>query len=925
MTRGGTAKASSVINVSEDIFAGYNAILRGGESGHVEFLQMGKGRDVGLLQIFTFESKISGGTAISMTSRDAFRMAEGMDFARLLSFFHTGAGFYVSQVLVVVSLLTTIYYMGAMALTGADYAVLASNYVFLVGETTIVQWFVQLGLLSVIPLITLYALEVGIFRALAKTLRMFAMLSPVFFMFEIQTKAYAFDNALTFGRQGYLATGRDFVLRHVPFDENYRAIAHSHLYLGAEVLMLLALTTLYGAFESIRVYVFFFLTGWLFGLSLLFAPFWFNPLTMEWRAMREDFGSWWAWLQREEGNADVSWKAWYKREAGNQYAQASLTTRIVRGLRISRLLLPASILVFRLKPPKSSEMLTLAVFLAAPFALIAALQLTHSATSWCPRTSEASPSKGVRGRRGTWWFLSSRPLTRLLNLVIGGGALGGILLLGTLGFYKLTPKSIVDGTLAFFFFLFWASRICNIASIYPLRAGTRAVHKFFDAGLGIVLLSIQTMFATLCPLGATLHTRMLFSAAYGDTVELVTGSRDALDRMTGGGGGGDGRGPGVKYLKLKAVGQLEFRSHKKKRGQQQGGLDGAAAAALAAGDVDAVVAAAVAAAEENTHQPENRIGVRRFRLKRVGAVTTAGGNAIVTGGGKDGTRPPAGAAGGAAAGTGLGAMVVGNFAAGAGTGASSSQQPPGHRSTAANGGGGSSGNGSNGSVGDPLAAPNHHHDNDELAATGGGVQSANMNMGGVMTMMNMGGLSSLPDADTVGQPAAGAFACDPQGADPPGIRGAVAAAGGELGFNASSSSSSSAAPRVRKTVREIMAEAESAASSSGKAKSSKSSTTPSSSSVASKSGAPVAAGAGTRRGAGGRGGGRAGGGRGRRRKDSSDADDDAGEERTDDDAKSAAGSVASTGSVSQIRARFEKASKKSKRAGGVGGSGRKAK
>ena len=73
LTRGGTAKASAVINVSEDIFAGYTAALRGGESEHCEFMQLGKGRDVGILQIEGFESKISGGTAIAHTTRDSFR------------------------------------------------------------------------------------------------------------------------------------------------------------------------------------------------------------------------------------------------------------------------------------------------------------------------------------------------------------------------------------------------------------------------------------------------------------------------------------------------------------------------------------------------------------------------------------------------------------------------------------------------------------------------------------------------------------------------------------------------------------------------------------------------------------------------------------------------------------------------------------
>lgn len=55
-------------------------------------------------------------------------------------------------------------------------------------------------------------------------------------MFEIATKAYHFDAALTFGRQGYLATGRDFVIRHLSFPETFRATAHSHLYLGAEMV-----------------------------------------------------------------------------------------------------------------------------------------------------------------------------------------------------------------------------------------------------------------------------------------------------------------------------------------------------------------------------------------------------------------------------------------------------------------------------------------------------------------------------------------------------------------------------------------------------------------------------------------------------------------------------------------------------------------
>jgi predicted membrane channel-forming protein YqfA (hemolysin III family) len=48
--------------------------------------------------------------------------------------------------------------------------------------------FVQLGLLSVIPLTVLYALEAGVLTAVVRMLRMMLTLGPIFFMLEIETK-----------------------------------------------------------------------------------------------------------------------------------------------------------------------------------------------------------------------------------------------------------------------------------------------------------------------------------------------------------------------------------------------------------------------------------------------------------------------------------------------------------------------------------------------------------------------------------------------------------------------------------------------------------------------------------------------------------------------------------------------------------------
>jgi callose synthase len=60
MTRGGIRKSSKgIINLSEDIFAGYNNVVRGGQVAFTEYLQVGKGPDVGMSQIYMFEAKLS--------------------------------------------------------------------------------------------------------------------------------------------------------------------------------------------------------------------------------------------------------------------------------------------------------------------------------------------------------------------------------------------------------------------------------------------------------------------------------------------------------------------------------------------------------------------------------------------------------------------------------------------------------------------------------------------------------------------------------------------------------------------------------------------------------------------------------------------------------------------------------------------------
>lgn len=57
-TCGGVSKPNKSQHVSEDVFGGYNVILRGKEIKYVDYIAVGKGRDMGFETINTFEAKV---------------------------------------------------------------------------------------------------------------------------------------------------------------------------------------------------------------------------------------------------------------------------------------------------------------------------------------------------------------------------------------------------------------------------------------------------------------------------------------------------------------------------------------------------------------------------------------------------------------------------------------------------------------------------------------------------------------------------------------------------------------------------------------------------------------------------------------------------------------------------------------------------
>uniref|UniRef100_A0A803KX00 1,3-beta-glucan synthase n=1 Tax=Chenopodium quinoa TaxID=63459 RepID=A0A803KX00_CHEQI len=321
ITRGGISKASRGINLSEDIFAGFNSTLRRGNVTHHEYIQVGKGRDVGLNQISLFEAKVACGNGEQTLSRDVYRLGHRFDFFRMLSCYFTTVGFYVSSMLVVLTAYAYLYGRLYLSLSGLEQSII--KFARAKGENALKaamasESVVQLGLLMALPMIMEIGLERGFRTALGEMIIMQLQLAAVFFTFSLGTKVHYYGRTILHGGAKYRATGRGFVVRHERFAENYRMYSRSHFTKGLELMILLIAYHLYGSAVSGST-AFILVTGsmWFLVISWLFAPFIFNPSGFEWQKIVDDWDDWTKWISSHGGigvPANKSWESWWAEE-----------------------------------------------------------------------------------------------------------------------------------------------------------------------------------------------------------------------------------------------------------------------------------------------------------------------------------------------------------------------------------------------------------------------------------------------------------------------------------------------------------------------------------------------------------------------------------------------------------------------------------
>ncbi|KAK9090225.1 hypothetical protein Sjap_023402 [Stephania japonica] len=321
LSRGGISKASRVINISEDIFAGFNSTLRQGNITHHEYIQVGKGRDVGLNQIALFEGKVAGGNGEQVLSRDVYRIGQLFDFIRMLSFFFTTVGYYVCTMMTVLTIYIFLYGRSYLALSGLDQAI--THDAKMLGNTALdavlnAQFLVQIGVFTAVPMIMGFILELGLLKAVFSFITMQLQLCSVFFTFSLGTRTHYFGRTILHGGAKYKATGRGFVVRHIKFAENYRLYSRSHFVKALEVALLLIVYIAYGYTEGGAVsFILLTVSSWFLVISWLFAPYIFNPSGFEWQKTVEDFDDWMGWLLYKGGvgvKGENSWEAWWDEE-----------------------------------------------------------------------------------------------------------------------------------------------------------------------------------------------------------------------------------------------------------------------------------------------------------------------------------------------------------------------------------------------------------------------------------------------------------------------------------------------------------------------------------------------------------------------------------------------------------------------------------
>lgn len=515
--RGGISKASRVINISEDIFAGFNCTLRGGNVTHHEYIQVGKGRDVGLNQVSMFEAKVASGNGEQTLSRDVYRLGHRLDFFRMLSFFYTTIGFYFNTMMVVLTVYAFVWGRFYLALSGLE-AFISSNTNSTnnaaLGAVLNQQFVIQLGIFTALPMIIENSLEHGFLTAVWDFIKMQLQFASVFYTFSMGTKTHYYGRTILHGGAKYRATGRGFVVEHKKFAENYRLYARSHFIKAIELGVILTLYASYGSSSgNTLVYILLTISSWFLVLSWILAPFIFNPSGLDWLKNFNDFEDFLNWIWFRGGisvKSDQSWEKWWEEET-DHLRTTGLFGSILEIILDLRFFFFQYAIVYRLHIAGTSKSI-LVYLLSWACVLLAFVALVTVAYF----RDKYSAKKHIR--------------YRLVQAIIVGATVAAIVLL-----LEFTKFQFIDTFTSLLAFLPTGWGIISIALVFKpyLRRSEMVwrsvvtLARLYDIMFGVIVMAPVAVLSWLPGL-QEMQTRILFNEAFSRGLhisQIITGKK----------------------------------------------------------------------------------------------------------------------------------------------------------------------------------------------------------------------------------------------------------------------------------------------------------------------------------------------------------------------------------------------------------------
>jgi len=506
ITCGGISRPSKGIHLSEDIFAGFYWVLRGGKSIQLDYIQAGKGRDVGFSQITGFTAKISMGNGMQARSREVARLAQQLDFFRLLSFYYSSVGGFLTQCFLVLSVFLYMYSKLFIAFNSSSEELIEDTNSAVL-KTLSSQFIFQLGFLIILPIPMVVGVEKSITAAISTLIGVLVRLSPFFFVFGVGTNAHYVNAAITQGTAHYKATGRGFVIEHENFLFGFKTYLNSHYLPALELLMLLAV---YAKFTILSNYFLETVSVYLLVIGWLYAPLMFNPNGLDNQALQKDFTEWNTWLFSIVEDEEKGWLAWYSKKMDDQFVTCQFRKKIEITIMNMRLMLISYGFAKALELDREEQgepyIGTGNQFLLSLFVVLVAFV--------------ATVPFDLKRRGKNKWHSNTNRLFRIGTLAVGVFVVCLIVVIDLAALASFKQMVYMLCTVAFFIYfvvltvLLFVPNALRLFKVVQITLRTQA----FLLGL---LIQGPALLLSLLPFMGDIQTRMLFNASFSSRFSVA--------------------------------------------------------------------------------------------------------------------------------------------------------------------------------------------------------------------------------------------------------------------------------------------------------------------------------------------------------------------------------------------------------------------